>query len=459
MLLVVRSSNTETLLIRFLKYKFSGIATWERLGQSVISACFIACFFAVTALGQAELPLNGREPQSAENANTTSSSNVVASENRIYELKLQASRLFEPDEKRYESALSLLLDAIALSSSRSQLFAFREQKCSHSIDYKSATEELNKLIDETSQDNTLKSVDAMYMAMRATIYYFSGNNKAALLNANGALLLHPNLSYGFLVRALVNERLGKVDHAFADVDSLYKGLNEHAIAALIRSKLFEDSGDKSTAITVLDQFLAHAKELKWKSDNPNITKTELKLKQLTTDSPNARQEIAKLVRANQCTALCLVDSEKNRVGHAIELINAAIALSPSASELYRFRASYFLMKGALIEALSDINRAIALDPHEPFEYEQRANIVFHLHQYQAALDDINQALAGMPSYRQARLYRAKVYSKLGRETDAMAELDALAKDNPLSFDSYKVRIDILLESKRHDDAKKPQRIS
>lgn len=269
-------------------------------------------------------------------ANRKESSTSAEKFKRAYDLSEKVTELTDTQKRRYDQALSLLRDAIILSSSNSELFAFSDkQKCLREIGFQDELEELNQII-------SVDRPSARYFGVRGMMSYFRGQYKDALEDFDREVKLGPLFELYYVDRALAFEKLGKTQESKDDLDHCIQIAPLRADAYIARVRILQEQGNIVGSRAVLNDYLRRA-ESKLQSNNPNILRAKEKLRQLAESKAVAsitknEDDVTHL----QCMAQEIIDTKIHRYKDAIDLMTKAIELQPGDSLLYSERVTLWV---------------------------------------------------------------------------------------------------------------------
>lgn len=107
----------------------------------------------------------------------------------------------------------------------------------------------------------------------------------------------------------------------------------------------------------------------------------------------------------------------------IESVTKDIEKDPSATN-YHLRARYYRDAGRYKEALADAAKSIELQPKSNFwAHRIRSDVFVEMGDYKSALDEAELAVAAKPKEFRAYMVRGIAKYRLGRDADAVADLD------------------------------------
>jgi adenylate cyclase len=126
---------------------------------------------------------------------------------------------------------------------------------------------------------------------------------------------------------------------------------------------------------------------------------------------------------------------------AIAELERAVSLDPNSARAYAYLAEVLNYAGRPDEAIGFARKAIRLDPnYPPWAVFHLAHSYFQLRRYDEALAALQDALRRGPSFLPARRVLAIVYTELGREKDARAEVAEILRISPgASLDVWRER--------------------
>jgi TonB family protein len=125
-----------------------------------------------------------------------------------------------------------------------------------------------------------------------------------------------------------------------------------------------------------------------------------------------------------------------RYNDALADLNAVLATNPGDAHALAERAQVYFLMADFIRALNDTNAALASAPGDVGALNLRGNIAMENGRYADAVRDYTQELQ-ITQYANVFVLRAIAYHKLGRETDAKADIDkAVQLADPLARSDY-----------------------
>jgi len=133
---------------------------------------------------------------------------------------------------------------------------------------------------------------------------------------------------------------------------------------------------------------------------------------------------------------------KRQYDQAIAEAERAVALDPNHAEAYTWLAQILTYAGRPQEAIGVAEKAIRLDPRGPPHYLSILGLAHRLAgRYEEAIAAQKRALTRNPDFLSAHTQLAFLYSELGREEEAQAEVAEVLRINPnYSLEVYKQRV-------------------
>jgi len=121
--------------------------------------------------------------------------------------------------------------------------------------------------------------------------------------------------------------------------------------------------------------------------------------------------------------------EMGRVDEALAIFSKLASAEPQA-QVHFYRGLAFRVKGKFPQALEDFNKAIALDPKQPLYYLRRGILLLRSAKYQEALSDFAGVTELDPEQDQAFGYPRRALFFLGRQDEALRDLNRALQQNP-----------------------------
>jgi serine/threonine-protein kinase len=100
----------------------------------------------------------------------------------------------------------------------------------------------------------------------------------------------------------------------------------------------------------------------------------------------------------------------------------ALQLGPTSPSTHLWDGIYMLAVDSVPAAITETRRAVQLDPFGSVTNTRLVTLLFYGHDYKGALDQANHTLELDSNFFQIRTERARVYVRLGRCAEAMADL-------------------------------------
>jgi tetratricopeptide (TPR) repeat protein len=230
---------------------------------------------------------------------------------------------------------------------------------------------------------------------RANVLLDEGENTRAIADYDRAIALDPTNARAFNNRGLAHAALGQNDQALADYARAVQLDPGYVRAHRNRLNLLEQRGDLRA---LADGYLALAV-----ADPANradhLYRTGAALRGLN-DLPGARKQF-----------------------------DAALAANPEHVDALYERALLRFAQGDRTGAIADLDAALRLSPRAANAYYARG-LARAATDPAAAIDDFDAALRLRSDYAEALLGRAAAYHATGKDDQARADLDQLAKLQP-----------------------------
>ncbi len=116
---------------------------------------------------------------------------------------------------------------------------------------------------------------------------------------------------------------------------------------------------------------------------------------------------------------------------AIAAADKFIALDPNDASAYTILAEALKFAGRPEEVIELMKKAMRLNPRYPADYLfQSGSSYYYVGRYDEALDYLKRAVTRRPNHYPTRQYLAAIYTELGREEDARAELAEVLRISP-----------------------------
>jgi tetratricopeptide (TPR) repeat protein len=309
---------------------------------------------------------------------------------------------FQERQKKYEAAIDLLNQAVALEASwlthyaRGNCLSLRKLHKEAIADYeqaivfdktqlsvreacadawadagdkKKALELCSEMIGEDQQRHTTYS-------MRGVLWSGMENHERALQDLDIAIFLGDEDSDYYLVRAIVYTDLNRIPEAVKDL--------QQAITCGSRDS-------QATAFTIQAAIELAQDKIKPAFEHANAA--------LAT---HPRSVLALEVRLGCYLALQEYDK-------ALVEGNKVLEIEPERAGGWNNRARIWWEKKEYDKALSDCNRAIELSPHEVIYYDKRGAILMEMGEFEKASSDLHKALELDPNDNKARSHLAWLF--------------------------------------------------
>ncbi len=133
---------------------------------------------------------------------------------------------------------------------------------------------------------------------------------------------------------------------------------------------------------------------------------------------------------------------KKQHEQAITAAERAVALAPNDAEGYARLGEILNFAGRPGEAIGWVEKALRLNPRSPFHYSFYLGHAYRLTgRYEEAIAALKRALTRNPDYLPVHENLAAVYSELGREAEARAEVAEVLRLSPhRSLEAFRQRL-------------------
>jgi TolB-like protein/class 3 adenylate cyclase/Flp pilus assembly protein TadD len=133
---------------------------------------------------------------------------------------------------------------------------------------------------------------------------------------------------------------------------------------------------------------------------------------------------------------------KKQHEQAIAAAERAVALAPNDAEGYARLGEILNFAGRPVEAIGWVEKALRLNPRSPFHYSFYLGHAYRLTgRYEEAIAALKRALTRNPDYLPVHENLAAVYSELGREAEARAEVAEVLRLSPhRSLEAFRQRL-------------------
>ncbi len=122
---------------------------------------------------------------------------------------------------------------------------------------------------------------------------------------------------------------------------------------------------------------------------------------------------------------------KKQYEHAIVEAERSIALDPNDGDNYGILATILVFVGQPEEAIKVVEKGMRFNSRFPDRHFSALGMAYRLTgQYEKALDALQKALPLNPNWLPTHLYLAVIYSELGREEEARAEVGEILRLSP-----------------------------
>jgi len=150
--------------------------------------------------------------------------------------------------------------------------------------------------------------------------------------------------------------------------------------------------------------------------------------------------------------LGILRAQQGRPDEALELIGAALMVTPHAPEMLFNYGNVLMSVGRFPEAVTIFDRALDFQPANAAILANRAMVQMRLERFEAALASFNSALAVEPGNTALLQGRAEALQQLNRNLEALATLDRLLAIRPDSAVAHNNRGNLLKSAGRLEEA-------
>ncbi len=276
-----------------------------------------------------------------------------------------------------------------------------------------------------------------------------------LVNAENKFLIHQNefpgsaLSLKYLGMARMS--LGKEEDALRAFVELAKVPGCAGEAHLELGRLYTRLGEYDKAEAEL------IKALKSDSENPEIYVARAEALMAQGLYREAQRELDRAVaidpknpRAYKMLSGCFFEQKLYR--KAVESIEQAIRLNPNDTSLYRSLATAHLGRQDLPGAQAALEKALDIDPADTLSMVMLGEIYLVQKEYAKVERQINLVLQRDDRNFHAHLLRGKMYADLGRDEDAIVELQEAAALQPDDMEALQAMAGVYLNLKQYGEA-------
>ncbi|HLL29305.1 MAG TPA: tetratricopeptide repeat protein [Xanthobacteraceae bacterium] len=132
-----------------------------------------------------------------------------------------------------------------------------------------------------------------------------------------------------------------------------------------------------------------------------------------------------------------------KIDRAISDFQESDRICPSAAD-HDFLGGIYEERGELDRALAEYSEMVRLEPEQPSGYQRRADLRMKQGEYKKAIPDWTEAIRFEHPVTVVYEYfrRAQAYSFLGREADALADLNKAIETDPYASGAYNDRAKI-----------------
>ncbi|MBV9494369.1 MAG: tetratricopeptide repeat protein [Acidobacteria bacterium] len=125
---------------------------------------------------------------------------------------------------------------------------------------------------------------------------------------------------------------------------------------------------------------------------------------------------------------------EERLEESIEVVQRGLIVDPDAAELYNTLGGAYSLLGRHQQAIAAHQRYVALRPREPNSHDSLAASYHWAGDYARAIDGYTEALRIEPRFEVARIHLAHAYWDLGRNREAIQEIERYAATGPSEKD-------------------------
>ena len=141
-------------------------------------------------------------------------------------------------------------------------------------------------------------------------------------------------------------------------------------------------------------------------------------------------------RKNELFATAMSKLMKNKLGVSIDLLDEILKADPEDRLAWLARGSVYLKMGKTENAIGDFSNAIELSPNHPKAYHLRGLAREMAGENDEALADFGKAIDIDPEYGAAYYSRATLLTKMGREVDAVEDMEIVAHLTDLNIENF-----------------------
>ena len=128
--------------------------------------------------------------------------------------------------------------------------------------------------------------------------------------------------------------------------------------------------------------------------------------------------------------LAQLQSSQNNLDDALKTIGVSLQVKSNYLDAVFLLSQVDAAKGNLPEAITAAQYAISINPNNALLYFQLGILQYNSKDYKDSADALNKAVAIQPNYANAQYFLGLADSRLGNNTDAIAQFTELAKSNP-----------------------------
>jgi len=300
--------------------------------------------------------------------------------------------------------------------------------------------QLEQAIEAFSQAIEAAPSFAEAYCQRGTTHRQLGQLAEAEADLNQAIALAPGLAAAYYERGDLYLDLARGQDALRDLTRAIELQPDHAQAYLRRAQTYAwyiDDQDEALVLTDLDRAIELSPDLEeaWYMRGETYywrEEYDLALSDLT--------RVVKLAPDDPCnwSMLGLVHYARSEHEQAIACYDEALQLEPADLDFYYHRAATYLRMGEMDAAQQDFDKILMLEPGHSGARYGRGRVHVAAGRYEQAIADFTEVLKDRdedyrwPYFEDDSPYidRALAYHALGRNQEALSDLNALIEDSP-----------------------------
>jgi tetratricopeptide (TPR) repeat protein len=174
-----------------------------------------------------------------------------------------------------------------------------------------------------------------------------------------------------------------------------------------------------------------------------------------------QDELAKLpkARADLLNAVAEIYYQSHEDEKALQFTAQAKEIDSDYPDSYRIEGNIYLRmmagkKELKKKALIALKNYSDRKPSDPYGYIERFRIFLSDSNFEQAAEELNRVFEVSPRYPELHYFRAKMYSKMGRDKDALSELEQELKLNPRFVKALIDQGNIYIRANNIDEAQK-----